>query len=119
MLTGPTPATFKALKKQGFQLMILIFLKSMRPLQQFVMKFQKETGVPVKKSMSMGAIALALLGNHGCDDFRRTLLDRQATLSFAVWSGNPVCRACGIATIIEDFNYHALTGRYDYDCHSI
>lgn len=103
MLTGPAPATFKALKKAGLSINDIDLFEVNEAFAAVVMKFQKETGVPSEKiNVNGGAIALGHpLGATGAmilgtllDELERRSL-RYGLATLCVGGG------MGIATIIE------------------
>lgn len=103
MLTGPAPATFKALKKAGLALEDIDLFEVNEAFAAVVLKFMKVTGVPASKvNVNGGSIALGhplgatgamILGTLLDELERRDLKRGLATLC--------VGGGMGIATIIE------------------
>ncbi|PXA76649.1 acetyl-CoA C-acetyltransferase [Auritidibacter sp. NML100628] len=103
MLTGPTPATEKALAKAGLSVDDIDLFELNEAFAAVVMKWQKELGVPDEKvNVNGGAIAMGHpLGATGAmilgtllDELERT--DQQRGLATLCIGGG-----MGIATIIE------------------
>ncbi len=103
MLTGPAPATFKALKKAGLGVRDIDLFEVNEAFAAVVLKFQKDTGVPDEKlNVNGGAIAMGHpLGATGAmilgtllDELERRSL-RYGLATLCVGGG------MGIATIIE------------------
>ncbi|MFT5033407.1 MAG: acetyl-CoA C-acetyltransferase, partial [Bacteroidia bacterium] len=103
MLTGPAPATYKALKKAGLSLDDIDLFEVNEAFASVAMRFQKETGVPFEKinvnggSIAMGhplgATGAMLLGT--CLDELERRNKRYGLITLCVGGG------MGIATIIE------------------
>ena len=103
MLTGPAPATFKALKKVGMTLDQIDLFEVNEAFASVVMRFQADTGVPWEKiNVNGGSIALghplgatgAMLIGTLLDELERRQL-RYGLCTLCVGGG------MGIATIIE------------------
>ncbi len=65
MLTGPAPATLKALKKAGLSIDDIDLFEVNEAFAAVVMRFQKELNIPSEKINVNGAV-----GCNGRDDFR-------------------------------------------------
>ena len=103
MLTGPGPATEKALKRAGMKTSDIDLFEVNEAFAAVVMKFQRDLGVPDEKvNVNGGAIAMGHpLGATGCI-IMGTLLDelerrdlRTGVATLCIGGGQ------GIATIIE------------------
>lgn len=103
MLTGPAPATYKALEKAGLTLDDIDLFEVNEAFASVVMKFQKDTQVPFEKiNVNGGAIALghplgatgAMLVGTVLDELERREL-RYGLCTLCVGAG------MGIATIVE------------------
>ena len=103
MLTGPAPATLKALKKAQLKITDIDLFEVNEAFASVVMHFMKETGVPLEKvNVNGGAIALGHpLGATGgmligtlLDELERRKL-RYGLCTLCIGAG------MGIATIIE------------------
>jgi acetyl-CoA C-acetyltransferase len=103
MLTGPTPATYKVLKKAGMTLDQIDLFEVNEAFAAVVMRFQAETNVPWEKiNVNGGAIAMghplgatgAVIASTVIDELERRQL-RYGLCTLCVGGG------MGIATIFE------------------
>lgn len=103
MLTGPAPATRLALKKAGLRLEDIDLFEVNEAFASVVLKFQKDTGVPLEKiNVNGGAIAMghplgatgAMLTSTLLDELERRQL-RYGVVTLCIGAG------MGIATVIE------------------
>ncbi len=103
MLTGPAPATRLALKKAGLDLKDIDLFEVNEAFASVVLKFQKDTGVPMEKiNVNGGAIAMghplgatgAILTSTIIDELERRNL-RYGVVTLCIGAG------MGIATVFE------------------
>ncbi len=103
MLTGPAPATRLALKKAGLDLKDIDLFEVNEAFASVVLKFQKDTGVPMEKiNVNGGAIAMghplgatgAILTSTLIDELERRNL-RYGVVTLCIGAG------MGIATVFE------------------
>ncbi|WP_141731561.1 acetyl-CoA C-acetyltransferase [Oligoflexus tunisiensis] len=103
MLTGPAPATRLALQKAGLELKDIDLFEVNEAFASVVLKFQKDTGVPMEKiNVNGGAIAMghplgatgAILTGTLLDELERRQL-RYGVVTLCIGAG------MGIATVFE------------------